>query len=391
MTTLWATIVVIGVLVFVHELGHYLAARAGGVRVDRFSVGFPPRFITFTSVARGWAVRLFFFRSEPSGKRTWGPVWETFLSRPGRKGSGTEYCLALIPLGGYVKMAGVIDESLDTAITHAPDELLSKPSWIQMGVMSAGVVMNVLLAFILFTGVIMKTGIPEVSDEPVVAQVVEGMPAEKIGLQPGDRIRSINGQAISSWTELSNIIHTIPQTPIELEIERKGEVFRQSVVTHYQVVLQKGRPDTLGAIGIAPEFYYRAVGFLESMQAGAQSTLNSFTMIVTSLRMLVTGEASLKDLGGPIMIAQLAGETAKAGWIPLLTFIALISVNLAFINILPIPGLDGGHILVTLVELASRRKLTIKVRLVIQQIGMAFLLLLMATIILNDISRLFTK
>jgi len=391
MTTLWATIVVIGVLVFVHELGHYLAARAGGVRVDRFSVGFPPRFVTFTSVAEGWNVRLFFFRREPSGKRTWGPVWETFFSRPGRKGSGTEYCLAIIPLGGYVKMAGVIDESLDTTITHAPDELLSKPSWIQMGVMSAGVVMNILLAFVLFTGVIMKTGIPEVSDEPVVAQVVEGMPAEKIGLQPGDRIVSIDGQAISSWTELSNIIHKIPQTAIELEIERDGDVFRQSVVTHYQVVLQDGRPDTLGAIGIAPEFYYREVGFLESMQAGAQSTFNSFSIIITSLRMLVTGEASLKDLGGPIMIAQLAGETAKAGWIPLLTFIALISVNLAFINILPIPGLDGGHILVTLVELISRRKLTIKVRLVIQQIGMAFLLLLMATVILNDIGRLFTK
>jgi len=165
-------------------------------------------------------------------------------------------------------MAGLIDESLDTTITHAPDELLSKPSWIQMGVMSAGVVMNVLLAFVLFTGVIMKTGIPEVSDEPVVAQVVEGMPAKKIGLRPGDRIRSINGEAISTWTELSNIIHKIPRTAIELEIERDGNVFRQPVVTHYQVVLQEGRPDTLGAIGIAPEFYYRAVGLLESVQGG---------------------------------------------------------------------------------------------------------------------------
>ncbi len=391
MTTLWATIIVIGVLVFVHELGHYLAARAGGVRVDRFSVGFPPRFITFTSVAQGWSIQVFFFRWESSGKKTWGPVWEAFLSRPGRRGSGTEYCLALIPLGGYVKMAGLIDESLDTTITHAPDELLSKPSWIQMGVMSAGVVMNILLAFILFTGVIMKTGLPEVSDEPVVAQVLEGMPAEEIGLQPGDRIISIDGQAISSWMELSNIIHQIPRTAVELQIERDGNVFRQKVVTYYQVVLQEGHPDTLGAIGIAPEFYYRPVGFLASMQAGAQSTLNSFSIIITSLRMLVTGQASLKDLGGPIMIAQLAGETAKAGWIPLLTFIALISVNLAFINILPIPGLDGGHILVTFIELISRRKLTIKVRLVIQQIGMAFLLLLMATVILNDIGRLFIK
>jgi regulator of sigma E protease len=125
------------------------------------------------------------------------------------------------------------------------------------------------------------------------------------------------------------------------------------------------------------------------MQAGITSTINSFALIVMSIQMLISGDASMDDMGGPIMIAQLAGETAKAGWIPLLTFMGMLSVNLAFINIIPIPGLDGGHIFVILIESILRRPLSLKARMVIQQIGMAFLLLMMITVIFNDVGRLF--
>jgi regulator of sigma E protease len=149
--------------------------------------------------------------------------------------------------------------------------------------------------------------------------------------------------------------------------------------------------DTLGAIGIRPKIIFQPIGFFEATQMGVVSTIRGFGLIVLSIKMLVSGEASVSDLGGPILIAQLAGEWARAGWISLLTFMALISCNLAFINFLPIPGLDGGHVFILLAESLLRRKFTIKTRMVIQQIGMALLLLLMVTVMINDIVRLFTN
>lgn len=391
MTTLWATIVVLGVLVTVHELGHFLAARSVGIRVDRFSIGFPPRLITFISIDNGWLFRVYFYHLNKDRKLIWEPIFEKTINVNGKTGSGTEYCLALIPLGGYVKMAGTIDESLDENISHADDELMSKSPLAQAWVMSAGVIMNILLAFVLFAGVAKYTGIPEFSNEPVIAQLVPNMPAEGIGLQVGDRILSVNGKGIETWSDLSSIIHALPNTEISLTIERDVEQFDIDVKTKYQVAVIDGKLDTLGAIGIIQNYYFKPIGFVEAIQTGSIATVNGFGMIIMSLSMLASGEASLKDIGGPIMIAQLAGETAKAGWIPLLTFMALISCNLAFINILPIPGLDGGHILIIVIEGIIRRKLSIKVRMVIQQVGMAFLLLLVATVIVNDIGRLIAQ
>ena len=136
-------------LVFVHELGHYLAARSVGIRVEKFSVGFPPRFFTFTSEDEGWLIQMYFFSRSSVGKWEWQSVWEKKVLVSGKIGTGTEYCLALFPLGGYVKMAGIIDESMDTSITSAPDEFMSKSILSQIFVMSAGVIMNVLFAFFL--------------------------------------------------------------------------------------------------------------------------------------------------------------------------------------------------------------------------------------------------
>ena len=389
MTTLWATIIVLGVLVTVHELGHFFAARSVGVRVDRFSIGFPPRLFTLTSVDSGWLCSIFFYYRNEKNKFVWGPVYEKMIGSKQRAGSKTEYCLSIIPLGGYVKMAGTIDESLDDNIKHTDDELMSKTPLQQIWVMSAGVIMNVLLAFVLFSGIAKYMGIPELSDEPVIAQLVPEMPAEAAGLQVGDRILALDNDTVEKWSDISKTIHAIPNTPILIKIQRGTLEFDIAMTTKYQLAVIDGQIDTLGAIGIIQNYSYRPIGMAEAIKTGSIATVNGFGMIIMSIAMLVRGDASIKDIGGPIMIAQLAGEVARAGWIALLTFMALISCNLAFINILPIPGLDGGHILIIVIEGIIRRKLTVKTRMVIQQIGMAFLLLLIVTVIVNDISRLF--
>ncbi len=391
MTTMGAFIIVLGVIVMVHELGHFFAARSVGVRVDRFSIGFPPRFITITSVSGGFEFRLFFYRRDQEGKIVWWPVKSWLINKPGREGSGTEYCLAIIPLGGYVKMAGMIDESLDGRIEYKPDELMSKPVWAQIWVMSAGVIMNILLAFIIFTGVAWNNGTPAVSNEPVIHSLVDDMPAKSEGLLPGDRILSVDNVQILTWIELSTTIHAMPNTPITLTYQRNGVEYEQSITTSFQIQPINGKLDTLGAIGIKPKIIFQPIGFFEATQMGIISTIKGFGLIVSSIKMLVSGEASVSDLGGPILIAQLAGEWARAGWISLLTFMALISCNLAFINFLPIPGLDGGHVFILLVESLLGRKFTLKTKMIIQQVGMAFLLLLMATVMINDIGRLFTN
>jgi len=389
MTTLWATIIVLGVLVTVHELGHFFAARSVGVRVDRFSIGFPPRLFTLTSVDSGWLCSIFFYYRNEKNKFVWGPVYEKMVGSKQRAGSNTEYCLSIIPLGGYVKMAGTIDESLDDNIKHTDDELMSKTPLQQIWVMSAGVIMNVLLAFVLFSGIAKYMGIPELSDEPVIAQLVPEMPAEAAGLQVGDRILALDNDTVEKWSDISKTIHAIPNTPILIKIQRGTLEFDIAMTTKYQLAVIDGQVDTLGAIGIIQNYSYRPIGMAEAIKTGSIATVNGFGMIIMSITMLISGDASIKDIGGPIMIAQLAGEVARAGWIALLTFMALISCNLAFINILPIPGLDGGHILIIVIEGIIRRKLTVKTRMVIQQIGMAFLLLLIVTVIVNDISRLF--
>ena len=391
MTTILAFIIVLGVIVMVHELGHFFAARSVGVRVDRFSIGFPPRLMTITSVPNGFEIKLFFYRKDQGGTISWGPIYNWDVKKPGRTGSGTEYCFAIIPLGGYVKMAGMIDESMDGTIKNKPYELMSKPVWAQIWVMSAGVIMNILLAFIIFTGVVWDQGVPSPKDDPVIHSLINDMPAKDMGLLPGDRILAVDDVQISTWTELSTTIHAMPNTPITLTYQRDDVEYKKSITTSFQVQPINGRLDTLGAIGIAPEFTYKPIGFLKATQIGATSTIGALGLVVLSIKMLVSGEASVSDLGGPILIAQIAGETARAGLVSLLTFMAIISCNLAFINFLPVPGLDGGHVFIILAESLLRRKFTLKTRMIIQQIGMAFLLLLMATVMVNDIGRLFTN
>jgi len=391
MITLLATALVIGVIVFVHELGHFMAARSVGVRVERFSVGFPPRIITMASVPDGWDFKLFFFRKNDDGDREWGPIVEKHISRPGHKGSFTEYCFALVPLGGYVKMAGLIDESMDTKVEHKPYELMSKPRLAQAWVMSAGVIMNMLLAIIVYSVIAFNQGMPIFSDEPVIAQIVEDQPAEGIGMEEGDRIVNIDGKPIETWEEMTEIIHASPNTSLNIHYERNGEVIVNDITTIFQQVLAHGKIDTVGIIGIGRNVTFEPINIFEAINGGWNATIGVLELIGTTLKMLVTGSATMKDIGGPIFIAQMAGETARAGLAPLFILMAMISVNLAVINILPIPGLDGGHLLVIIIESIIRRPLSIKAKITIQKVGMVFLLSLMVIVIVNDIGRLFSN
>ena len=388
MTTLWAFIVLLGVLITIHEYGHFIAARSVGVQVERFSIGMPPRFLTVESIDNGYLLRIFFFkRSEGSFK--WLPIIEKYIKSPGRSGSRTEYVIALLPLGGYVKMAGMIDESMDTKISYEENEFMSKPLWAKVWILSAGVIMNTILAFIIFSALGYYQGSAEVVDEPVIRETIANMPAESAGILPGDIIKKLDGNDIKTWEELTAFVKSKPDSDIELVLDRDGNIIKKTITSTVSIVPVKGGMDTVGVLGIYPEVIYTSITLNEAVSVGWSRTAGSFVMIIESLRMLGSGQATVKDFGGPIMIAQLAGQTAEAGFIPFLTFMALLSVNLAFLNILPIPGLDGGHIFIHLVESLIRRPLTLKTRIAIQQIGMAFLLLLMVTIIFQDITRLF--
>ena len=331
MTTLFAAIILIGIIVFIHELGHYLAARSIGVKVERFSVGFPPRLMTFTSIPNGWEFRLFFYKKNNEGKYLWTTIKKSKITISGRKGTGTEYCLAIIPFGGYVKVAGIIDESMDVKYDKKPYELMSKPKWKQIWFQSAGVIMNLVLAFVIFTGLSNYSGKIIPSDEPIINEIIPDLPAYKYGLQIGDRIQSVNGKNIKSWGDLTNEIHQRPNQDLDLIILRNEKSLNISLTSISQINPSTG--DSIGIIGMRPRYESFPVSMIESMNMGAGATIRGFGMAILTIKMLTSGQASMKELGGPIMIAQLAGQTAKAGWIPFLTLMALISCNIAFINI----------------------------------------------------------
>ena len=388
MTTVLAFIIIIGVLITIHEFGHFIAARSVGVKVERFSVGVPPRFITVTSIDNGFLVNLFFFKNV-KGRFRWQPILSKKILKYGRIGSNTEYVFALLPLGGYVKMAGMIDESLDTDIQHKDHEFMSKSLLEKIWILSAGVIMNTLLAFMIFSSIVYDQGKAEVSSKPIIATLQEGMPAKLSGLLKNDKIIQIDETPIDTWEDLSIAIQSRPNSEIKLKIMRDNQLLSFSIITSERQIQSKNGIDTIGLIGIAPEVLYSDISFFEAATMGLMRTIESFSLIIQSLVMLGSGNASISDIGGPIMIAQLAGQTAEAGIIPFLTFMALLSVNLALLNILPIPGLDGGHIFIYLIEGIIRRPLTLKTRVFIQQIGMALLLMLMVTVIFQDITRLF--
>ncbi len=425
-------IVTLGILVFVHELGHFLAAKMFGMRVDVFSLGFPPRAF-------------------------------------GKKIGDTDYCISWIPIGGYVKIAGMIDESFDTEhLSRSPEpwEFRSKPIWQRMVVISAGVIMNIVLAIAIFWGINYVQG-KSVLDTTEIGYVLPESPAAKIGLAAGDKIVRINNEPINDWDGVRShiylenigedlqfvinrggreivlsapytmlqglnegtfgvmpqhmefVINTVdPGKPADaaglkpndvlltiggetITYDRKiSEIVGSHAGKQLAVEWRRGdermsgfvTPNDKGLIGIS--FGQRYSGpvkkteysLLEALPEGIRSMVNVVTLTFQGIGSIISGRTPFSSsVAGPIKIAQLASQTAELGIITYLTFMAFLSISLAILNILPIPALDGGHLVFLAVEGIIGRELPVRAKLIIQRAGFILLLGFMAFVIFNDI------
>jgi regulator of sigma E protease len=430
LTTLLSFAFVLGVLVFVHELGHFLAAKRVGIKVLKFQLGFNPTIARF------------------------------------RKGD-TEYSIGALPLGGYVKMAG---ESADESRTGRDDEFLSKTKWQRFQVLIMGPVMNLalavaLLAFVLYRG----AEVPVFEDQPVVVGVVgRDTPAARAGIQPGDRIVAVADRAVETWQQFFISVgtranrevsirftrngaeqsvrltplpandnrfeigdigvlpavhpHLLSVSPGEagerdglkagdviLEINGEPMVFqshlRRAIAAHPEKPMQvkirrDGREQTMtitpgrrgetGYLGVQPADETRTLkpGPLEAVGLSVQRNVQMAGMIFQTLWDLLRRETSPKQLMGPVAIAQLSGESAQIGWIALLTLMANISLNLGLLNLMPIPVLDGGHIAIMALEGVARRDFSVRVKEKMLLAGFVVLMMLMVTALYNDLTRI---
>ena len=382
-----AFIVLIGVIVFVHELGHYLAARSVGVGVERFSIGMPPNFVDFTKTKKGLIVDIYFFVLK-NGKVKWQKIYSTMFSSFNSP-SETIFTIGLLPLGGYVKMKGILDESMDSEFKGEKDELESKNALQKIWVMSAGVIMNLILTFFVFTLIGNLQGDTKIENpNTTIDYIVPDQPAYHAGLQVGDSFIAIEGANVDSWYEAVGQIEKYPNETITISFNRQGETLNKQVTLGARPDLTSGRVDReVGALGISKNQVPVELNFTESLVYGLNQTKWAMTLMTSSLKMIFQGNVSRDEVGSVIMIGDMAGQAAQAGLVPFLFLMALISVNLAYINILPIPGLDGGHIALILVESLLGRKLSVKTRIRIQSVGMFILLSLMVFLLLNDIIR----
>jgi regulator of sigma E protease len=351
LTTIASTIVVLGLLIFVHELGHFLVAKHSGVTVLRFSLGFGPRLF-------------------------------------GLKRGDTDYCLSLIPLGGYVKMLGeepgeeVEEERRSTSFSFQP---VTK----RIAIVLAGPLCNFLLAIVIFALIYALSGVPQLTTE--IGSVSAGSPAEKAGILAGDRVRTINGRAIGDWEELSGLIEKLGEKPLTLQIERGEEHLAITVtprVTEVKNIF--GEPVKRAVIGITAsgKISIKKENPLHAVYYSVAQTWHLSKLFLITVGKLIEGVVSIKTLGGPILIAQMAGQQANEGLLNLIHFIALISVNLAVLNLLPIPVLDGGHILFFTIEGILGKPIGQRKIEWAQKAGMLLLLVLMVFVFYNDIMRL---
>ena len=431
MTTLLAFLFVLGVLIFVHELGHFMAARRLGVRVITFSLGFGPKLLKFT---RG----------------------------------DTEYRISAVPLGGYVKMAG---ENPDDPRSGKPDEFMSRTKWERFQILIMGPAMNIILAVVVMAVVLAQGAeVPVYQDEPpVVGAVMPGSPAEQAGIVRGDRILTVGGNPVDTWEDLFIEVGTRPSRDVGITLLRDGQTRSLTVrtvsETRYEVgnigVLPDINPIVTSVIGgsVAEKVGLKAgdvilaangermvtrsqlievisrsagreveltirrgegedgdlriratpqqegdrgmLGFylgeptksftptpLEAIQLSVERNIEFSGLIFRTLGGLFVGETSPRQLMGPVAIAQLSGESAAAGWISLFTLMASISLNLGLLNLLPIPVLDGGHILIMALEGIARRDFSIAVKEKMLLAGFVLLMMLMVTVIYNDLTRI---
>ena len=351
LTIVIATAVVLGILIFVHELGHFLVAKRTGVTVLRFSLGFGPKLFGIT---RGT----------------------------------TEYCLSLIPLGGYVKMLGEESEE-ELSEQDRAGAFSEQGVWKRLLIVLAGPLMNFVTAIVIFTFLFAVSGIRELA--PDVGSVNPGSPAEQAGLQSGDRVISINGNPIRVWEDIPEYIEKVGPSPLDLRIKRSDSEISVTVTpTITEVKNLFGETIKRPLIGIAPSetMIVRSVNPLAAGYYALAKTYDLSRLFFLTVVKLVERIVPLNTLGGPILIAQMAGKQAQKGVLELLNFMALISVNLAVLNLLPVPVLDGGHIFFFLIEAVLGRPLSLKKIEIAQKVGLVALLSLMVVVFYNDIMRL---
>ena len=342
-------IIVFGLIVFVHELGHFLAAKWVGVGVERFSLGFGPKLL-------------------------------------GRKVGETEYLLSAIPLGGYVKMIGEeVGEEVEEADQQRSFTHKSLPK--RFLIVFAGPLANFLMAFVVFSLAFAQFGVNVPVDQPTVGGVVANMPAEAAGLERGDEILKVDGVTVHTWEELAEQIQLSEGQEIPLVVKKAsgGQILAATVVPQLRDNPVSGQAYV---IGIERSFTAEAVTVGRAMTLGVEQTWLWTQLILDSVVKLVSGEVSTKELGGPILIAQVAGQQARLGMDYLLRFTAIINVNLAVFNLLPIPVLDGGHLLLMLIELLIGRPLSNRSKEMALRVGFLVIVSLIVLVFYNDISRL---
>lgn len=348
-----AGILLLCVLIVIHEFGHFWVAKLLGVRVTTFSIGFGPKLLKFT------------------------------------KGE-TEYCLSAIPLGGYVKMLG---DSPDEELSEEDKKrsFLGQPVWRKSLIALAGPLFNLILPLFLFFGILVG---PKEVPLPVLGRVMVDKAGDRAGLKPGDRIVSIDGQAIATFPDLVREVSSHPGQELEFMVERDEGLHALAVTPDAEPTQNPLDEDgKIGRLGVMlaenPPVKTLHTGVFQAVQEAFVHTWDMTRLTLLSLWMLVTMQISPKELGGPLMIVGAASQAASQGLVYYLQLMALISVNLGILNLLPIPVLDGGHLLFFAIEGVTRRPVSTRVRQVFTQAGLFLLIALMTIAIMNDVIRFF--
>jgi regulator of sigma E protease len=349
-TSIISAVIVLGILVFVHELGHFILAKRLGIGVITFSLGFGPKLI-------------------------------------GRRIGETQYQIAAVPLGGFVKLIGenpeeeVKEEDRDRSFSSAP-------IWKRAMIVGAGPFFNFLLAVLLFS-TINCFGIPYLPAK--IGELSAGLPAETAGLKKGDVVLSVDGEKVSRWDDLSRIIRGSNGKELTLQVKRDGGTLEAKVAPQPSKTKNIfGEEVQIFMIGIQPseETMIEKVNPIVAVGMGFAQTWSAIKLTVVSIVKLIERVIPAKTIGGPILIAQLAGEQAKRGLVSFALFMAILSINLGVINLFPIPILDGGHFLFLALEAIFRKPVSLKKMEIAQQVGLGLIILLMIFAFYNDILRL---
>ena len=342
--TLAAAIFVFGLLVLFHELGHFITAKLTGMRVDEFAIGFGPKILKF------------------------------------RHGE-TVYSLRAIPLGGFNDIAG-----MDPSDNQAGERgYCEKPVISRMIVILAGSIMNFILPIIIFFGVYCFEGVAIPSVEPILGAVIENMPAQLAGLQSGDKVLSVNGETVTTWKEFTEKIRLDEnEKPVTIQYERNSQVSEVEVTP----TVEKSTGRVL--IGVQNHVVYEQQGILTSFTMAVGNTKDILSMMLNALVDLFKAPSGA-SVTGPIGIAQMAGQVATMGFVPLLNFAALLSLNLGIINLLPVPALDGGHFVGLVIEAVRGKPLSPKALMYTQRVGVALLLILTVVVTAKDVINVFFK